>query len=267
MKHKALKNKPLVEAIFELRWKYKFNNSEEPNKRDPNIRVDPHYKLLVGRLYDKLIDEYPFHEELPAAQIPTEIAGYVVQHRFRKDKNAWPLIQLGPGILTVNDTQGYIWKDFERRVEQAVGSVFELYPKSGEELIIEKLMLRYIDSVVFNHKNEDIFKFLREKMKTEINLYNKLFDDTKVDKTPPKFDLRFDFNSNEPKGTVFLRFATGKDKKKNDDILLWETVVQSTSEEVPKNQSGIVGWIDEAHNLTDDWFFKLIEGELEKRFG
>jgi uncharacterized protein (TIGR04255 family) len=25
-------------------------------------------------------------------------------------------------------------------------------------------------------------------------------------------------------------------------------------------------WLDEAHDLTDEWFFKMIEGELERRF-
>jgi uncharacterized protein (TIGR04255 family) len=25
-------------------------------------------------------------------------------------------------------------------------------------------------------------------------------------------------------------------------------------------------WLDAAHAVTDDWFFKLIDGELERRF-
>jgi uncharacterized protein (TIGR04255 family) len=29
---------------------------------------------------------------------------------------------------------------------------------------------------------------------------------------------------------------------------------------------GFANWIDAAHAITDDWFFKLIEGELERRF-
>lgn len=80
-----LKNKPLVEAIFELRW-----DLQEPV---PGIKIDPHYKLLIGRLYDKLNDEYPYHEQLPIAAMPDEILGHVVQHRFRRNKDEWPLIQ------------------------------------------------------------------------------------------------------------------------------------------------------------------------------
>jgi hypothetical protein len=29
---------------------------------------------------------------------------------------------------------------------------------------------------------------------------------------------------------------------------------------------GFGGWIDAAHEITDEWFFKLIEGELERSF-
>ncbi len=58
----------------------------ELQERAPGMEIDPHYKILIGRIYDMVRSEYPFHEQLPTATIPDEIAGYVVQHRFRKDK-------------------------------------------------------------------------------------------------------------------------------------------------------------------------------------
>ena len=42
---KELKNKPLVEAILEIRWKLQ--------GLPPGPQVDPHYKLLLGRLFDR----------------------------------------------------------------------------------------------------------------------------------------------------------------------------------------------------------------------
>ena len=45
MTRKILKNKPLVEAIFGLKWEL-----QEPQ---PEMKIDPHYKLLIGRFYDK----------------------------------------------------------------------------------------------------------------------------------------------------------------------------------------------------------------------
>jgi uncharacterized protein (TIGR04255 family) len=266
MKRKILKNKPLVEAIFELRWEL-----EEYSEKDRGFNeikdargVDPHYQLLVGRLYDRISKDYPFYEKLPAAKIPEEIAGYIVQHRYRKKENRWPLIQIGPGILTVNDTEGYIWEDFQKRIEQIIRELFSLYPNPRQNLIIKRLMLRYVDSVKFDFDNNDIFLFLKEKLKTDINLYKKLFQNTKVEPIPSNFDLRFEFNSSEPEGQIFLRFGRGK--KDNENVLLWETLVKIENNNIPNNPKDISKWINKAHNLTDDWFFKLIEGELERRF-
>jgi len=259
MNRKVLKNKPLVEAIFEVRWQLQSDEAK------PEIKIDPHYKLLIGRLYDKLNRNYPFHEQLPAALIPDEMLEGVVQHRFRKGKDMWPLIQIGPGILTVNDTDGYVWEDFERRIIEAVNALFEIYPDSNN-LSVESLMLRYIDAIEFDFEKEDIFKFLREQMKIEISLHPPLFEETPVEALPVGFDWRFSFRCIKPTAAINLRFNRGKKKNGNSDRLIWETIVHSTSDGVPELPSELGGWLTDAHNVTDDWFFKLIEGDLLRRF-
>jgi len=256
MTRKILTNKPLVEAIFELRWKLQ--------KPKPDIRIDPYYKLLIGRLYDKFEKDYPYHEQLPTATMPDEIAGYVVQHRFRSEKDEWPLIQIGPGIITVNDTEGYIWEDFEKKINKAVKSLYEAYPESDKSLIINKLLLRYIDAIPFDFEGDDITEFLKSKLKTEINIYKKLFESTQVEELPLSLDLRFSFSSNNPKGFVNLRFVKGK--KGEARALIWETMVESVNDNVPKVKNEIFKWVVSAHELTDDWFFKLIDGELLREF-
>jgi len=270
MKRKILKNKPLVEAIFELRWHLKSEETEKVEdefiKKRPPFGIDPHYKLLAGRLYDKLVNEYSYHEQLPAANMPDEIAGYIVQHRFRKEENGWPLIQLGPGILTVNDTEGYKWEDFKERIKYAVESFFSIYPNASEELKISSLTLRYIDAIDFNYENDNIFIFLKEKMKTNVELYQKLFENTHVNSIPSNFDLRFEFESEKPKGRIFIKFGKGRNRKTESDTIMWETIINSKYEDLKNAQQEISKWIDIAHEITDDWFFKLIEGELEKRF-
>ena len=255
MPRKVLKNKPLVEAIFEIKWELKENGE--------GLRIDPHYKILVGSLYSKLKTEYPYHEPLPSASIPDDIAGHLIQHRFRKGVNQWPLVQIGRGIFTVNNTEGYIWEGFEGKVIGAVKSLFEAYPES-ENLKINSLLLRYIDAVEFNFETNNIFDFLAGKMKTTVKPYSGLFKDTSVDSTPLSFDWRFSFPCKKPAGVIHLRFVRGK--KANADGLIWETVVQSTNEQVLQMPEKLTEWLNDAHTLTDDWFFKLIEGELERRF-
>jgi uncharacterized protein (TIGR04255 family) len=256
MTRKILKNKPLVEAIFELRWELQESTSE--------MKIDPHYKLLIGRIYDRVKEVYPFHEQLPTAAIPDEIAGYVVQHRFRKNKGEWPLIQLGPGIITLNDTHGYMWDDFEKRVSYVLEILFGAYPDSDENITINKSLLRYIDAVSFDYEEKNIFDFLKEKMKMNIEIHEGLFRKTGVNKSPLGLDLRFSFLSKEPKGAIHLRFTRGKKEEVN--ALIWETMVESLGNEVPQTRDDIGVWVKKAHELTDDWFFKMIEGELLGRF-
>ncbi len=246
MTKKDLKNKSLLEAIFEIRWEL-----QEP-------ALGMHYKMLIGRIYDRIKDEYPFYEQLPTATMPDEIAGYVVQHRFRKGKDKWPLIQIGPGIITLNDTEEYAWEDFEKRIHNVLSVLFETYPEADSNLRINGLLLRYINSVDFDYEKNNIFSFLRENLKINIEIYEKLFEETGVSNLPLGFDLRFSFPVKKPKGAVHLRFVQGKSK--NMEALIWETHVQSVGEDAPKSKDQISKWIGEAHTLTHNWFSKIIEG-------
>lgn len=254
MAREPLSHKPLVEAVFELRWELK--------KVQRGIKLDPNYKIAIGRLYDRIKEKYEFHETLSTAAIPDEIAAYVVQHRFRVGEGEWPLVQIGPGILTLNDTETYKWDDFESRIPYVLKAFFEVY--SSEDLVVNGLILRYIDAIEFNYNEEDIFSCLKSALKTTVSVPQSLFDATGVDQTPLALDLRFSFPSSIPQGAIHLRFARGV--KGTADALVWETAVQSIKLDAPKTCDEIVEWAAEAHELTDNWFFKLIKGELHERF-
>lgn len=255
MSEKDLKNKPLVEAIYELRWKL-----DEIQK---GVFLDPHYQLSVGQIYNSLKSEYQHHQLLPNAQMPLEFAGHVVQHQFRVSENNWPLIQLGPGIITVNDTAKYLWEDFYDRIKSAIDALYSSYESSKHELKPISLLLRYIDAIEFDFEKDNVFDFLKDYLKTTIKFDANLFEYTKVKDIPQFFDLRFAFESTIPEGMIQLRFARGK--KDDNNALIMETNVQYIDEE-NLTREVVDKWTDEAHNLTHKWFFKMIEGELRKRF-
>jgi len=252
---KELKNKPLVEAILEVKWVLQGTK--------PGPQIDPHYKLFLGRLFDRLLTDYPEHEQLPTANMPDELAGHVVQHRFRKALNEWPLVQIGPGIFTVNSTADYTWKDFRPRALSAIEKLFEAYPKLGD-LKISNIILRYIDAVEFDYNSENAFEFLREKLKIDISLPDNLFEDTSVKKRPKSLTWHSSFECQNPKGRMNIRVANGQ--RNNRPAIVWETIVETVGSDLPKMPSDFEEWLDSAHSVTDDWFFKLIEGELERRF-
>jgi len=250
-----LANKPLVEALFEIKWELK--ESKKRGKHDPN------YKILVGMLYDKLNKEYPYFEPLDAAELPDEMAAHIVQNRFRVAEDQWPVVQIGPGIITVNDTQNYKWEDFEKKILNVLRILIDIYP-NRENLVFNSILLRYINVIEEFEGDGDTFAFLKENMHTEINLDEKLFEETGVKNLPLSFEFNISFGSTKPKGAVILRLAKGKID--NRPRLGLETMVLSLKKDVPNSTEDIHKWIKEAHNLTDDWFFKLIEGDLKRRF-
>ena len=99
-----LENKPLIEAVFELRWG--LEGSGGP------AFIDPSYQLLVGQLYGELKSEFPYHVALPVSEMPHQMFPYAPHHQFRAQPGGWPLVQFGPGILTVNETELYSWERF-----------------------------------------------------------------------------------------------------------------------------------------------------------
>jgi uncharacterized protein (TIGR04255 family) len=252
---KVLKNKPLVEALVELRWAL-----ETPS---PEIRVDPNYKILLGRLYDRVIAEYPEHEQLPAAMIPDELVTYIVQHRFRRAATDWPLVQIGPGIFSVNETSTYVWEEFRHRAVTAVNALFTAHP-DPENLKIVSILLRYIDARPLNYHQDNVLAFLSEKMGVHVSVPGSLFKDTGIDPLPVQFTMQTSFRSTSPLGVVAVGFGTGQ--AKGQTSLVWETMVRSTESEVPAMPEEFERWLDAAHAVTHDWFFKLIAGDLEKEF-
>lgn len=252
---KELKNKPLVEAIFEVRW--------ELEGKSPSPQTDPYYKLLLGRLFDRMLRDYPEHEQLPTANMPDEIVGHMVQHRFRVASKSWPLVQVGPGIFTVNSTADYKWPDFRRRVLSAIRKLYDAHPKV-DDLKISHLFLRYIDAIDFDYGANNTFEFLKEKLKINISVPDNLFKGTSIRNNPTGFTWRCSYKCEKPNGSIHIRFATGQREQK--PALVWETTVESTGVSLPETPKAYKSWIDAAHKITDDWFFKMIEGELERKF-
>ena len=163
----------------------------------------------------------------------------------------------------MNDTHKYTWPDFRHRAVKAVNKLFEAYPKP-DTLKVNNVLLRYIDAVKFDYSKDNIFQFLRDKMRVAASLPDNLFGGNDIQRIPKSFNWQSAFTCIKPTGTVNVRFATGQKDAK--PCLLWETMVRSEGGEVPAMPRDFEPWIEAAHGITDDWFFKLIEGELERRF-
>lgn len=252
-----LTNKPLVEAIFEIKWKLK--------ETSPHIFIDENFNLLTGILYDKISNEYPFPVNLVPDFIPLESSPYAIRTQFRKQKEQWPLVQLGPGILTVNDTESYVWEDFQERIIYILKCLFESFSKLSKEIQIESLILRYIDAFDFDYNSYDVYEFLQEQLKLHINLTPKLFAPNLIDSHPNDLNIDLTYKSKNPPGKVTLKFSTGHRKNLQGQMkpaVIWNTVFQSEENMSNLKEEGIIEWVNGAHTVTDHIFFTIIEGKL-----
>lgn len=267
-----LQNQPLKEAIFELHWDDKAIPVEEGTQPRKFViaqnsierqEVDPYYKVFLKRLTNELNDKH--HLPLLTAQLPEDIAGHVVQHQFWSGApQEWPVIQVGPGVLTFNDAADYHWDSFYKNSVGIVDLFHKTHP-SRDSVHLTKLSLKYSNMIEVDFRNENLFKFLSERMHTRVSYTDDLFDGNNISKQPVGFGLRTSFLSDDLPGAVTISIQTGTTK----DVefgLLWENHVLSSGSHVPQAQSDIADWIVRAHEIAEHCFRSLTSGDLERRF-
>jgi uncharacterized protein (TIGR04255 family) len=243
-----LKNKPLVEAIFELGW----------SVPDPTNQF---LDVLPGLYYNEIREHYPFIENLPASQVPLPLVLNAVRHRFRKEKDAWPLTQLGPGVLTVNDTDGYTtWKDFLPRITNAVSALAKVYNKAEP---FTRAELRYINAVEFDPQRQPFARFVQQNLHTSIAL-PRLSDGEGATSDVANANITAQVNLKRPKGRGEIIVALGTYHEK--PAVIFHINVRSHGENAPKSQQDIQKWANDAHVIIDTWFMSFCEGHLLESF-
>jgi uncharacterized protein (TIGR04255 family) len=256
-KRTVLQNKPLVEALFALKWDLKQDKEESKEE----YLYDPYFKLLIGMFWANIKDQFPHFEELDTSDMPDDFGAYVPQFKFSKTPDEYPYVLLGPGIISVHDSEKYVWDDFKEQIFLIIDSFFKSYPNLAETTIID-YYIRYVDAITFDFQKESILDFPREQMKIKISMEESIFQNTSVIPIPQSIDLRFSYLSKDPASAVHLRFLRGGEE---GERLVWETIVQVYGT-VPQTNDEIKKWTVQSHDLSDEIFFNIIEGKLKERF-
>jgi len=250
-----LANKPLAEAIFEIRWQL--------NESDGAL-VDPAWDFLPGLLFTRLKDRFPCRINLPAAAIPPGMVPHTIRHQFRSSPDGWPVIQLGPGILTVNQTDDYgVWSDFSSIIAQSLESLFAVYPSDLPQPI--QIDLRYINAIAIDlEKHRSVIGFLRQYLHVDVQVTAALFEAEEEGTEAREFDLTLTYPIRQLGGVGALSFSLGR--KGPDPALIWQIVVQSRQPSTPQTTGAIGDWLNSAHTVIERWFLRLSEGELFDSF-
>ncbi len=243
-----LKNAPLKEVIFDIRWNLDIDD-------DTNKFYDANFDLALGKFHNTIKKEFSKIERIVPPFIPKEFANYIPQFRFSKE-TTYPLIQLGEGVLSINDNDiNYEWKNnFSPLIRDTLTKLCNSYEKS---LTFNRVSLRYIDAVNLSDiESKNFPKFLAEKLNYEIK---KSFE------SPGELSS---FNYNEifklPGGdNLQLVFSSGVDKETQAPQIIWQYIV---FKDVEQSQQDVFIWLDKAHKVTSDLFITMLNQDFYASF-
>lgn len=239
MTKKTFKKAPLVEVLFEIKFK------------NPNIKD---YDILVGELNAKLKKKYPFFESLKPQEIPSFMLPQVVQHRFRKEPNKYPLYQLGPGIISFNSNgENYAnggWPSFKKSLIEFI----KVYKETSTDNLFstenfEKITLRYIDKI----EDERMYPNTRQYFCDYLNL-----------QIEPEFINSTDYKDSLQDVSLFQAYQLSDDKSKllfnvrtitegSRKLLIDSSVTTKKIESMEELKL----WLEMSHKKLEELFFGI----------
>lgn len=234
---------PLIEVIFELRWK--ISNQSDLEK----------YQFLTGDIYSSIKKKFPHRKLLVPPDIPVELLINKPTYRYSSESEKYPLVQFGPGLLSLHtDDENYFWSDYSERASSLTQNFLELSNFSTHQKISPSLI--YIDFLEFDLDNTNIINFINENLK--IYIKQELFEG---EINPNTFN--FGFSNEIELGTINLSFNTGQNKNGKNGLVIQTKL---NGENFNSSSTDILSWLNSAHDLTSKLFKKMTEGKLYDSF-
>ena len=239
-----LPNAPLIEVIFEIKWDIINNNDI----------VD--FQYFHGDLYSKLKKTYPFRQNLVPPEVPYDVVKGLPVFRFRKSKDEYPLIQVGPGLLTINTIDSvYFWNDLKKEIKRILNIFSEVYPNSHELKLTP--ILTYLDFFKINFEEQSVTEFVSQNINLNIE---QNFIDTK--KTSVE-DINLTFNYKIEYGTLSLNLRNGNINDSKKGVVL-QTKVLGTKAKY--SESELITWLNNTHVFSSNVFKNITKGKLYDSF-
>jgi uncharacterized protein (TIGR04255 family) len=237
-----LKNAPLLEVIFELRWNMADSSHWE------------RYPYLHGDLYSQLKNKYPQRELLVPGEVPQEVMINKPVYRF-KSQNGYPLFQVGPGLITLNTTDDfYEWDDYFAQIKELSNEFFQLYNFGPNEKVSPSLS--YYDFLKLDLEEQDVLGYLSENLNIKITQNFHEFNED-----PNSFNLGIGYKTNL--GNFNLRIDAGINKNQEKGLILQ---FQLNGLQKQPNIEDLTSWLNDGHKLCSKLFKQLTEGNLFNSF-
>jgi uncharacterized protein (TIGR04255 family) len=261
-----LPSAPLAEVIFEFRWKLKGDEGTPPP-----FQQDPGYFVCLESFF-KAIKTYGFADSKRVPPGGALASAQSVEYRFyKKAGNDFPLVQIGPGVLAVNDSSSYVWNEYKPLCIDALERFLDSYPKlETYPLIPWQLDLKYIDAFKPSTTlGNDFLRFLEESTNFKVQLpevlKSDLFEPIKAGQFSLNFPVRGKSNTN------FSVVLGDREVSGVKNIFLQSSVNSTlTSNELGQSNKEILRsvarWLDDAHACTSPFFRSFVTDSLLAQF-
>jgi len=222
---------PLLEVIFEIKWDITNNNDIVK------------FQYLHGDLYSILKNDYPKRENLVPAEVPIDIMKNNVMYRFKKD-TGYPLVQIGPGILTLNTIDNlYFWDNYRDEIVKVTNSLSEVFPEINQTNLF--LTLTYLDFFEIDIETENVIEFINSNLNLNINQTFIKNENTK------EINLTFSYKIGD--NTLILDLRNGNVNNKKGIIL--QTKLIGNKKKYTNTEQ--LEWLNNAHETCSDIFKKI----------
>jgi uncharacterized protein (TIGR04255 family) len=239
---------PLQEVIFEVKWDLDINPQA-------NQLYDSGIEAAVGQLKSAVKDHFPVFKRRYPIDFPVQMLNYQVIYQYWKSEQIWPVLQLGPGIFSINDTdKEYTWSGtFFPLLKKSLSWLEDSYEK---HLNYISSSLRYIDIIKIKDYN---FTNWKDFVSNNLNFSFQNNFNTRGDLKLFQFSQVFDIGDSTDLQVII---SNGRDAE-NNEILIWENNIISNQK---LDITELIKWVESAHRSTSELFIELCSKDLYDSF-
>ncbi|MBK6896969.1 MAG: TIGR04255 family protein [Alphaproteobacteria bacterium] len=263
-KEVVYENPPLIEVICELRWPLKVY------RQYGNQPIDKYYHDYESE-FSSFISEKGYKEvqsRIPA-DMPVEILGSAPVLQLRKEKDTWPLFQIGPGLFTANTVPPYNgWSSFRNDFHLGLEALYKSYPAASSLLKFSQMELRYINGFdeKFDYSPENFRDYSKHEFGFGFSL-SEAIEKSAVEREKIAFISSFNFDLKDIKDSLAnIKIAKGQQKNK-DSLILELGITKKFKESTIQEQEDVAKWFDDAHRVISRWFDMSVSKKIREKMG
>jgi len=239
-----LPNAPLLEVIFEIKW--------DISKKSDIID----FQYLHGDLYSNLKEKFPHRENLIPPEIPLDAVKGLPVFRYREERESYPLVQIGPGVITVNTIDSsYYWNKFSDEINNTINIFSNIY-NNYDKLSLSPI-LTYIDFFEYDKSKITPIEFINSNLQLNVNENFLNIDNANLS------DVNFTFNYQIGNNIVSLNLRDGKIKDSKNGIIMQTKVIGKKDIYTVAN---LAMWLEDTHKLNSNIFKSITKGHLFESF-